>query len=447
MRLLMRIKKIMTVALLGLTILLSGCSYSQTGIDSLLTPPKLSDQQNEIYAALEASVGKNIKLKYPRRGDFTSAFLINNIDNEPTQEAIVFFENTAANASVSMPLRVNVLDQQDGKWVSKYELGVEANEVDKVSFVSSNQQLYMIIGYTLLSKSEKMVAIYTYAEGVLNPTASLNCTDYVVADIDGDSASEIVAFSQSKGEREAKTTTAVLHRIISTGTAVLGRTHMDPNVTSYANIQNGKLRDGRSAIYIDGLKGTNMLCTEILTYSDRSLENLTYSPESETNLVDQTLRTYGSLCLDLNRDGVFEIPALKPSPGYEELPPLQQQYLTEWYNLGDKELSLYKTTYVSYSLGYIFTLPHSWVGNVKIDFNANDNELSFYDYSMGDANDARLASIKVIQRNQYEGSENKGYSLLKDNGQLVYTYKIYESTSEIRIWPSTMQDGFSLLQN
>lgn len=84
-------RKILTLAL-STALVLSGCSYGQTGIESLLKPPKLSDQQNEIYTALQASIGKNITLKYPRTGDFTSAFLIANIDEESTQEAIVFMK-------------------------------------------------------------------------------------------------------------------------------------------------------------------------------------------------------------------------------------------------------------------------------------------------------------------------------------------------------------------
>ena len=68
-------KRILLALLLCTSLTLSGCAYGQTGIDGMLKPPKLSDQQNEIYAALQASVGKNITLKYPRTGDFTSAVM------------------------------------------------------------------------------------------------------------------------------------------------------------------------------------------------------------------------------------------------------------------------------------------------------------------------------------------------------------------------------------
>ena len=148
-------RKILTLAL-STALVLSGCSYGQTGIESLLKPPKLSDQQNEIYTALQASIGKNITLKYPRTGDFTSAFLIANIDEESTQESIVFYE-AADTVNATMTLRINVLDQNDGAWVSVYDAGVSAQDVDKVNFVQSNGNTFLVVGFKLAGARGKLV--------------------------------------------------------------------------------------------------------------------------------------------------------------------------------------------------------------------------------------------------------------------------------------------------
>lgn len=439
-------------------VILGGCSYSQTGIDTLLTPPKLSDQQNQIYSALEAVVGKNVKLKYPRRGDFTSAFIINNIDGEPTQEAIVFYENTT-NSS----LRMNVLDQQEGRWFSAYEISVDASEVDKVSFVISNQEIYIIVGYNLLTKTEKSVSLYGFREGIVNEISNISCSDYEVYNMTGDQTAEIVAFVPSKGDRELKTVTAMLYKITPTGTGLMAQTPMDPDVSGYAAVHKGKLADGRPALYIDGLKGTNSLCTQIIAMNDLGrMHNLMYGPEERENLIDETRRGYGSLSMDLNGDGIYEIPNLIPSLGYERVAPPQKQHFTEWYNYVELnsddiisssstsrkgELVLQKTTYVSYALGYIFTVPPSWLDKIKIDFVMGDSELVFYDNSLGDAYDAKLMSIKVLKRTDYEADNMKSeYSLLKDNGQLLYTYKLYESSSDLLVWPSDVKNGFALLQ-
>ena len=98
----MSVKRRLAAIILLAVLLLTGCSYTQTGIDSMLKPPKLSEEQNKIYNALVSSVSKTVKLKYPRSGEFTSAFVVRDMDNEPTQEALVFYESSGSGGTTSV---------------------------------------------------------------------------------------------------------------------------------------------------------------------------------------------------------------------------------------------------------------------------------------------------------------------------------------------------------
>lgn len=439
-------KKRLLTLILAVMFLFSGCSYSKTGIDGLLSPPKLSDQQNKIYNALSASVGKNIKLKYPRHGSFTSAFLINNIDNEPTQEAIVFYEDTA-NPSAKMPLIVGVLDQEDGKWVAKYDVRVPAKEVDKVSFITENNQTYMIIGFNVLSKAEKMIAMYTYSDGTLDEKFTTNCSDYEVFDIDNDKSSEIITFIKKTNESDIKTMTAYMHKINSGGTKIVSETKMDPNVIEYVKINKGKLYDDTPALYLDGSKGANTLCTEILVAPKGDIKNLIYDKNPKRNLINKTQRSYGSLSVDLDNNDVFDIPTPRIALGYEKMEQFERLYLTDWYNYRNEDLKLLKTTYISYSLGYVVTIPQKWLDKITIEPDSNE-EVTFYDYEskINEEYDSKLLSIKVLQRAEYQKEAvDKGYTLLKDNGQIMYTYKIYNTNSKIKVSDYEVEQLFKLI--
>lgn len=421
---------------------LVGCSYTQTSVDSLLSPPRLSETQNAIYAALEAVAGKSLNLVYPQKGDFKSAFVINNIDSESTQEAIVFYEATQNTAA--MPLRMNVLDQENQKWVSKYEIAVAADRVEKVEFVTVNQQIYIIVGYTSLASSEKTVAIYTYSNGVIDPTFSLSCTDFIVCDLDSDNKSNLLAIVSNR-QNDPRTVTAQYYQINSNSLQTVSQVEMDPNVISYTNISHSKTRSGGNAVFFDGSKGSNILCTEILTMENGRLQNLIYSTVEEENLIDLTNRSYGAACMDLDNDGILEIPVIITASGYENLPVLQRQYLTEWYNYINGNLRRKRTTYVSYSLGYIFKIPERWLGKVKIDYLSGENEVYFYDYERADDYDSLLLSIKVVRRNDYQKALENGYKLLSDNGMLLYTYKIPYSVSDIEVTENDVTRNFSLI--
>ena len=96
--------------LLSALFMLSGCSLN-AGVDTLLTPPKLSTQQEHIYKALTDYAGTNISLKYPKSGDYLSAFIIADVDGDSENEAVVFYRKNSLNNTDDSSLRMNILDQ------------------------------------------------------------------------------------------------------------------------------------------------------------------------------------------------------------------------------------------------------------------------------------------------------------------------------------------------
>ena len=109
---------------------LSGCTGMNFSVDGLMTAPKLTDEQQLIHTALSNAVGRNITLKYPKSGNYRSAFVIANVDGEPTEEALVFYEYTGAEGE---GIRVNLLDKKDdGSWNSEKEGAGVGTDVDKV---------------------------------------------------------------------------------------------------------------------------------------------------------------------------------------------------------------------------------------------------------------------------------------------------------------------------
>lgn len=439
------LKKIALICL-SMMLILTGCSYSQSGIEEMLQPPRLSQQQNQIYSALEATVGSNIKLKYPRKGDFTSAFLLNNIDGEYTQEAIVFFQRIGGTASTTAPIRLNVLDQKDGDWVSTCEIVVEASEVEKVNFVNFNEKTYIIVGFNLYNKTEKLVKLYSFDGSMLHEMFSLSCSNYEVVDLDDDGQQEIVAIITKEAEPAVKTVNTVVYSIGSGGLLPLTSAPMDPTVSDYIQIAKGKLETGETALYLDGLKGT-VLSTEILVLDDNHLRNLVYHVKDKVSLINTTVRPYGSFCMDLNNDGVYEIPQLVPALGYEEAETHQKLYFTQWYTYQEQGLKLGKTSYVDYQLGYLFALPDKWVDRVTIEQIINEDEIIFYEYQSDEAiENTKLASIRVVRKGEYSSRlMNDGYHILKENGQLIFLYQIHASNSPLKPTISDIENSFLLI--
>ena len=109
---------------------LSGCSFGAS-IDTLMAPPKLSVEQEQIYNALTSTTGSAISLKYPKSGKYLSAFIIEDIDGDGSNEAVVFYERNVHSVDEN-PLRINILDKENGKWTSTYDQPAEGSEIEQV---------------------------------------------------------------------------------------------------------------------------------------------------------------------------------------------------------------------------------------------------------------------------------------------------------------------------
>ena len=127
--------------------ILTGCSFSAS-IDTLMSPPKLSVEQEQIYNALTDAAGTSISLKYPKSGKYLSAFIVEDIDGDGGNEAIVFYEKTSL-AVEENTLRINILDKDGDKWRSVCDTSADGTEIEKVIIENHNYETPEIISYDI----------------------------------------------------------------------------------------------------------------------------------------------------------------------------------------------------------------------------------------------------------------------------------------------------------
>lgn len=434
----------------SLCLLLSGCTYGQTGIEGLLQPPRLSGEQNDIYNALLAgATGSDIRLQYPRAGEYTSAFVLHNLDAEETEEAVVFYSPGNDGS-----MRLNLLDREDGVWVSKYDTPCprSASEIEKVGFIEAEGKAFLLVGYALTDEAGQSIRVYAYEDGKLTEKSPISCTSFEVFDINGDGKEELITISQPvpMGEDAILTVLAECGVFTEEGRyRMMGSAEMDPSVEEYPYIHRGVMSDGRPALYLDGEQEDGSWTTEILAYDGRELKNFVYSSGEAENLIEKTRRSGGIVSYDRNGDGLVHIPNRELVPSSEDTELSAKEYFTEWYiyNVESGGFILRDVTYVSYALGYIFSIPKSWQGWVTVEYSAGESEVNFYEYDRhGDEPvGEELLSIRLVARSEYERAvEDYGYELLWDKGQYVYLYQIYPTSSWMTITDLEVQASFQL---
>ncbi len=416
----MRGKPALHLLALLLAFCLTGCSFG-INVDTMLTPPKLSAQQEQIYQALKDAVRSEIRLKYPRRGSYLSAFILADIDGDAAEEAIVFYEKN----SISAPdtgLRINVLDCIEGRWLSICDRSANGSEVEKVilSPLGANDRMNVIVGCSTVNQSEKYVTVYSYTDNYLEQTLYCSYALFDVADTgSGEAHPDLILLGAATSSDPAS---AAVYCLAEDGRFHEYRYHFRDNYTDYTQLIYGTLPDGRIALYVDAATGTSNLQTEILCLEDTRLVDLLGRCGRKP---EETVRRAGLVCRDIDSDGVPEIPVQSVFLGYEDAAESEQLRQTRWLMMQDDRMFTEHYSYYNISDGYAFLLPDAWRSRTTVERDPIDSELRVVCYNGSWEEDMPVLMRIYIAYDEADLHEHlaNGYSLLHTKGTASYLVK------------------------
>lgn len=436
-------KKILSLFAAFSLLCLSGCSVS---VESLLSPPKLDEEQSAIYEALRLSKGGDVHLKYPVSGQYRSAFVVENIDSEETDEAIVFYEASNVTDGGSS-LRLNFLDKQDGEWVSVYDFAALGSEIERVRFTDlGDGGTSIMVTYSILNSSDSATSIFRYADNTPQEVYKSRHSYLNLLDINEDGAEEVFLINQ---DRTAGTASAYLLGWAEGDIfTVLSAAPLNEHFSECRNIVSGPSDDlGYKGIFIDYTRTDGSLGTDILICSDRTFMPSKAIPEQ---LIHRT-NTYtpSVYSQDIDGDGIIEIPATSPFPGYENHVRSEQVNITHWYQLASAGYSI-KQDFVSYMSirgDYMLLIPSRWVGSVTITVSIADGTAAFsrYDSTTKEIVE-ELMVIRALPEASVERADLTGFTEMGRSEKTNYCFFIKNNTeSSFALTEAELKDYFRIL--
>ncbi len=375
--------KIKLLAVLLLCTLLCGCSAA-VSVENLLTPPKLLAEQNEIYQELIASVGQGVKLKYPRSGDYRSAFVLHNIDDEPGDEAMVFYESKNVQSGESA-LRLKFLDRINDKWQAVYDMSCAGSEIDSINFANlgSTQLTDIIICYTLLNATEKALTVLNYVDQIPVEIHSSAYTCMEVVDLNEDGLDELVTVNVNKATMMSS---AAMFTNGENGFEKLSETPLYGGTADYLRVTKGQLDKDTTALFLDYSNGSQQSGTNVLyCYGNRLVCPDNIGPNAAAGIISRQVNDYMAeiYSYDIDGDGFIEIPSTTPLPGYETLTRPEQLCAVQWYTVRDDNFILENNSYFSGKFRFALLLPNRWWGVVTAITDFTNNEIIFISYDPG----------------------------------------------------------------
>ncbi|MCH5193250.1 MAG: hypothetical protein J1F11_04760 [Oscillospiraceae bacterium] len=410
-------RKFSLAAILLTAALFAGCSFGGS-VDLLLSPPRLSEEQSAVYDALIRSVGKEVKLHYPRAGEYRSAFVFANIDSEPDDEAVVFYEKSGESEGGGN-VRINIIDRIDGKWTSVYDHAGAGTGIDRIIFSDiGSSAASMIIGYTLIS-GEKSAAVYSYDDGRLYTEFTDSYSNMFVTDISKDGTADLVLIRPENQLRKAAMT-LVSGRTDDGSFKEIASVALDRDASEFVNIASGYVGTDTPAIFIDGLS-SGQVSTEIIYSVNGQLRNPLYLGESA--LIGNTKRPAGYLCTDIDIDGIIEIPTISPFPGYSQ-DQRDSIYSTNWNIFDNYSIVKKYSSYYSAANSYCFILPSRWDGVVTAKIDSATGDVVFYKFRIDLENSTtELMRIAAADASETPALLEDGYMLIKSNNNVNYLVK------------------------
>ncbi len=421
-------------------VLNSGCSISFSAGD-MLTPPKLTDEQTEIYNALTESAGR-VNLRYPRMGDYRSAFVMKNLDDEYSNEAIVFYESTLdinngkPSENPISRLRICFLDKDgEGKWRSVYEIPAEGTDVDSVSFsnLGSNKER-IIISFSVLNSADKIVSVIDYSNGVARTLYKISCSSYLINEFTRKGEEDLLCFGRDK---ETKTAEFSAFGCNKEGEfeRLYNSLQLSGEISDYGRITIGECMSGneaKSCIAIDYLKSENLYGTEMVYFTGKTIvsaETFVRDDNGQSGYV-RRFNSYTPVIYsaDIDNDGILDVPVTRPMPCYENLTVPEQVNAVLWYRQSSESIEKSAYTFIAPDKSFMLYFPGRWEGMVTATINAVDNEVVFWMAGESiEKLDYPVLKVRVVRNNddsaqtKREDAEKAGFRVYsKDEDKTVY---------------------------
>lgn len=441
--------RLCALLLAGLMLVLSsGCSLNFFSIESLLSPPSLSGKNGEVQAAFNQLVNnKSIKLCTPSRGKYKSSFVLFDIDGDGEEEAIVFYTDTSAEASV----RLAYLDCVNGTWVKASDIRGAGSGVYAVDFADFNGDGFyeIAVGWSMFeNKTSKMVNVYTLSEGntgtsglvtVLNEYYSTSH----ITDFNNDGIDDfILVYIDDTGDT-SKTYFRVFNLDSSDNMVKFSEVVLGGSAVSVSNVSSDSGVDKNGSftrVMVELVKNEATTFTELVLWDSKALKSV-----RKYTAVSQTLRTSKVPVFDIDGDGRFEIPVtVKLDSEQTELSvTVANNAYTftalKWLNAyGDNSendiVSVFNPIH-----SYLVKLPVD--GKVTARYDAFGNSLVFYKWNTSE-NTLEDELFRVTYAAFSEKTLVEGMKLLLSDENGEYRYSVTENGEKFGITDDTVVSSF-----
>lgn len=346
---------IIMMLIVSIIVVLTGCGKVVDTISLIQAPMLLSSKQDEIDKALKKILMPGDEYVYPRNAEQKQCIFAEDIDQDGNLEVFTLYRNMKENRQV----RLLMLKEHNGEWNKVFDIGTNFNALDyfKLEDLDGNGNKEVIFGASISdSDPNKEIFIYewdgknlvkkverTYERITIGDYNEDKKPDIMILDGEINKSQTLEMFSYEKGQLKS-------------------RSLVELNPDSLPeNVVNGKLADGKKALFIDSALGAHSMLTEIVSYDNGKL--IKVGTENDNIL----FKAYPLYSRDINKDGITEVGGMYIPKGFEDAAMAEIPFIyiyADYYKNGTKQVI--EERYVDKVQHFYITIPSKWHGKVTI---------------------------------------------------------------------------------
>ena len=427
------------IALLGFAFI---STYFQP-VDSLIRPPQAEGENLSIQLAFKKAAGDDYILKQPLNGSYRNAYTFIDLTGDKNDEVIVFYSKSD-NLGI---MRMNVLDEIDGEWVSVADFESVHNDIQEIDFADLNGDgtKEIIVGWTVFGDSySKLITVYQIETDERDVSIYPVYVDYYsmfrLSDIDCDGNEDILSLKYATAGNTAEYTAALI-TYDEDSIKVRGSFTLDNSILSVAAINFDIIEsENIKRVFIDGHKVDGGMITDCLLWSEDK-NNFTRYNVGSVGVSALSSRTSSVLCKDINSDGLIEVPSeeylanINPeNSGIVNASTINNlgPSLINWMSVSGNSAEIVERHMIMSQYGYCFKFSEKWLGNVSVINDPQKGILTFW--SVENVNGVpvkgrKLFSIMTITEIDLEtiGEISFTYSQITQLKGKLYYSKIYDA--------------------
>ncbi|MCI8554521.1 MAG: VCBS repeat-containing protein [Clostridiales bacterium] len=360
-----------------LAVVLTGCNILGMDVENKLRPPRAAGEQAEIQKALDSylhaeKLSSHYMLKYPRSGEYRSAFIMKDINGDQEDEALALYLPGEKAGAVHL----NLLQRVEGKWTSVSDVEGISTDIDSIAFgdLDGDGRLEIFSGWNIYTDTQQLV-VYSLSEGrLVQRYAETNYNKLIVGDIRKTGRDDILLL------RVQPDGMSVVARLLAEQEGIItevSSAELNIAVQRLGGARVSSLTETVSGVFIDGITASEGMVTELLCWDEQ--KRLT--PAGITAL---TFREVPVPSMDIDGDGRVEWPRtviVSPTDAAENgaLPSGGPAYV-HWLDWDyEKAASVAKEYgFVNLTDGYMFRTEKAWDGLISTEYDRESHTTDFY---------------------------------------------------------------------